>query len=207
MIVENSGKVYRFKLEHDLGYGFAEIYDFTDYSMFDGRLVYVYNRLDIDERPEYNIIDIRKSGIALGPIRLYKFPAARGLHSWKYLFTADELLTTEIPVTKELQSMHSKEDNWANFKWWYYSNQDKKQLPTYVDYEKVRHLETRIINAPSGVVRESTMKVILDRKENVSDYYDLSQQSNKNLFVYLINTYYPLSKTKQFLKQLPPKDN
>ena len=49
------------------------------------------------------------------------------------------------------------------------------------------------------------MKIILDQKEKVSDYYDLSEIGNKNLFVYLINTYYPLKKTKEFLKQLPSK--
>jgi hypothetical protein len=72
----------------------------------------------------------------------------------------------------------------------------------YVDYEEIRHLETRIIRSPSGVVKEFTMKVILDNKEKVSDYYDLSELGNKNLFVYLINTYYPSDKTKKYLKQI-----
>ena len=35
MIKENSGKIYRFRLDHNLGYGFAEVYDFTDHSEFD----------------------------------------------------------------------------------------------------------------------------------------------------------------------------
>ena len=50
------------------------------------------------------------------------------------------------------------------------------------------------------------MKTILDKKEKVSEYYDLSQIGNKNLFVYLINTYYPLNKTKQYLKQIPSQE-
>ena len=51
MTAENSGKVYRFKLDYNLGLGFAEVYDFTDLSMFDGRDVYVYNRHDEEAIP------------------------------------------------------------------------------------------------------------------------------------------------------------
>ena len=55
MITENSGKIYRFKLDHDLGFGFAEVYDFTDHSMFDGRLVYVYDKIDkIKKGPSFH---------------------------------------------------------------------------------------------------------------------------------------------------------
>ena len=198
MIASNSGKIFRFKLDHNLGFGFAEVYDFTDeLSMLDGRIVYVYNKRDKEEKANYSVPEIRKAGIALGPIRLYKFPNTRGLHSWKFLFQADKLLISDLPETKELQGFHRTDDNWDNFKGkWYASNYDNKQLPNYVDYEKVRHLETRIINASSGVVKEFTMKVILDRNEKVSKYYDLSELGNKNMFVYLINTYYPLKKQK-----------
>jgi hypothetical protein len=206
MIAENSGKIYRFKLEHGLGFGFAEVYDFTDHSIFDGRLVYVFNRLDIDEKTNYNFSEIRKTGVALGPIRLYKFPNTRGLHSWKFLLKADDLLITELPETKELQAFQKLYDNWDDFKGqWYVSNYAKKQERVYVDYEKVRHLETRIINSPLYVMKEFTMKVILDKNEKVSHYYDLSELGNQNIFVYLINTYYPLTKTTEYLKQLPAK--
>ncbi len=203
MITENSGKIYRFKLDHDLGFGFAEVYDFTDHSMFDGRLVYVYDKIDKINEKEYRISEIRSSKIALGPIRLYKFPASRGLHSWKFLFKTDELLITEIPDTKENHSLSFKDDNWSNLKTWYRSRRDLENSIVYVDYDEIRHLETRIISSPSGVAKEFTMKVILDRNEKVSDYYDLSDLGNKNLFTYLINTYYPLKSTKKYLIQIP----
>ena len=80
-------------------------------------------------------------------------------------------------------------------------------MPTFVPYEKVRHLESRIINSPSGVATKFTMKVILDNREKVSDYYDLNNLADKNMFVQMINTYYPLTKTKSFLKQLPTTRN
>ena len=47
------------------------------------------------------------------------------------------------------------------------------------------------------------MKVILDRGENVSYYYDLADTGNKFMFWQLINTYYPLEKTLGFLTQVP----
>ena len=205
MLKENSGKIYRFKLDHNLGFGFAEVYDFTDDSDFDGRIVYVFNKYDQDEKLSSELSEIRESGIALGPIRLHKFPNTRGLHSWKYIAQADNLLIDELPETKELQGFHWL-DNWDDFKGkWYNSNYDRKKLPTYVDYEKVRHLETRIINPPSGVVTKFTMKVILDKNEKVSDYYDLSELGIKNMFVQMVNTYFPLTKTKTFLQQLQTK--
>lgn len=203
MITENSGKIYRFKLDHDLGFGFAEVYDFTDHSMFDGRLVYVYDKIDKINEKGYGISEIRSSKIALGPIRLYKFPASRGLHSWKFLFKTDELLITEFPETKELHKSSPQNNDWSKIKTWYKSKRDFKDWIVYVDYEEIRHLETRIINSPSGVAKEFTMKVILDRNEKVSDYYDLSDLGNKNLFTYLINTYYPLKSTKKYLRQIP----
>ena len=204
MIAENSGKIYRFRLDYDLGYGFAEVYDFTDeLSMFDGRLVYVYNKHDKQEKSNYEFSEIRKTGIAFGPIRLHKFPNTRGLHSWKYLFKTDKFLIKQLPETKELHKLTMDDDNWNNFKYWYRSSCDFKNPIVYVDYEEVRYLETRIINAPSGIVKKFTMKIILDNKEKVSDYYDLSELGNKNMFVQMINTYYPLAKTKTFLKQIP----
>jgi hypothetical protein len=208
MIAENSGKIYRFKLDQNLGFGFAEIYDFTDDSMFDGRIVYVFNRSDKGEELNYELSEIRESGIALGPIRLHKFPNTRGLHSWKFILQTKDLLIHDLPETKELQGLHWLDNNWDNFKGkWYNSNYDKKGLPIYVDYDQLRHLETRIVNPPSGVVTKFTMKVILDKKEKVSDYYNLSELGTKNMFVQMVNTYFSLAKTKVFLKQLPAKDD
>ena len=177
MIKENSGKIYRFKLDHDVGYGFAGVYDFTDHSMFDGRIVYIYNRHDNKDEKHYMLSEIKGTGIVLGQIRFYKFPAARGLHSWKYLFKSDELIITELPETKELHGLSFKNVNWSNFKTWYKSNRDFKKPLVYVDYEKIRHLETRIIKAPSDVVKEFTTKVFLDKREkyqNIMTYLSLA---------------------------------
>jgi hypothetical protein len=203
MIKENSGKIYRFRLDHNLGYGFAEVYDFTDHSEFDGRIVYVYNRHDKIEEKEYVYSNIKVTGLALGPIRLYKFPNTRGLHSWKFLFQTESLMIDALPETKELRGLVSNNNNWDNLSDWYSSNYDPKKMAIFVPYEKLRHLESRILNSPSGVATKFTMKIILDKGQKVTDFYDLNELGNKNMFVQTINTYYPLTKTKLFLEQIP----
>jgi hypothetical protein len=202
MITTNSGKIYRFVLDHGLGYGFAEVYDFTDDSMFDGRYVFAYDRIDAEAQKEYSITEIRSNLIALGPITLYKFPNVRGVGAWKYLFRTDDFLITERPSYKYLQAA-TRGNNWTESPWWYKAPCDMKKLPDYVDYEKLRHLETRILNGHPGVATKFTMKYLLDCGKKVSDFYDLSQLAAKNMFVQLINTYYPLGKTIEFLEQLP----
>ena len=162
MIAENSGKIYRFALDHGLGYGFAEVYDFTDDSMFDGRYAFVYNKIDQVVSKEYRMDDIRKSGIALGPITFYKFPNVRGIGAWKYLFQTSDVLLSARPPSKELRGLHHKNDNWAELADWYKAPYDLMKLPNYVPYEEVRYLETRILNGPGSAVMKFIMKTLLD---------------------------------------------
>ncbi|HWK03667.1 MAG TPA: hypothetical protein VNS58_08545 [Puia sp.] len=200
---ENSGKIYRFTMDHGLGYGFAEVYDFTDDRPFDGRYVYVYDRVEGAIRKDYDMADIRSSKIALGPITLYKFPNVKGILSWKYLFQTSDFLITTRPNSKELRGMHNKNNNRAELGDWYKAPYNMQKMPDYVDYEKVRYLETRILNGHSSAVMKFSMKKLLDEGQRVGEYYDLTDLGTKNMFVQLINTYYPLDKTIEFLKEIP----
>jgi hypothetical protein len=103
----------------------------------------------------------------------------------------------------ELRGLHHKNDNWAELADWYQAPYDLMKLPKYVPYEEVRYLEIRILNGPGSAVKKFTMKTLLDKGEKVSAYYDLKNLGTKNMSVRLINTYYPLDKTKQFLRDLP----
>jgi len=203
MVRENSGKIYRFEMDHKLGYGFAEVYDFTDDSMFDGRYAFVYNFVDDEVVAEYEMDRIRSSGIALGPITFYKFPNVRGKGAWKYLFRTSDFLLTARPSSKELRGMHNRNDNWNDLGDWYRAPYDLKKMPEFVPYSQVRYLETRILNGPASAMRKFTMKRILDVGKKVSDYYNLAELGTKNMYVQLINTYYPLEKTIEYLKDIP----
>ena len=122
MIKENSGKIYRFKLDHNQGYGFAEIYDFTDLYEFDGRIIYVYNLIEDKPKPKYDLDIIYKSGISIGPIRLMSFPGTRGKYASKYIGQRNDLLINEIPETKELNGIIIEKSNWNDFDKWYRSD-------------------------------------------------------------------------------------
>ncbi|HEV2479675.1 MAG TPA: hypothetical protein VGS79_08415 [Puia sp.] len=203
MIAENSGKIFRFTMDHGLGYGFSEVYDFTDESMFDGRYGFAYNRRDVNVLAKYNIDEIRSSGIALGPITFYKFPNVKGIGAWKYLYQTNDFKISERPMSKSLQGMHNRNDNWAEMKEWFRWPYDLKKERIFVPYEEVRYLETRILNGPGSLVKKFTMKTLLDMGKKVSEYYDMKELGNRNLYVQLINTYYSIDQTKEFLKDLP----
>lgn len=205
MIAENSGKIYRFKMDHGLGYGFSEVYDFTDDSMFDGRYGYAYNRRDENILEEYRMNEIRSSGVALGPITFYKFPNVRGIGAWKYLFQTNDFLISERPPCKSLQGLENRNDNWAEMHEWFCWPHDLKQQRKFVPYQQVRHLERRILNGPGSLVTKFTMKTLLDIGKRVSEYYDLGKLGTRNMYVQLINTYYTLEQTKEFLKDLPKR--
>lgn len=201
MIPENSGKIYRFKMDHGLGFGFAEVYDFTDHSMFDGRFIFVYSRIDQTEKKKYDIGKIRSSTIALGPITLYKFPNVRGLHAWKYLFKSDDFMIKEIPETKYFRGFAPKESNWDNLTEWY----RRSDIETRIKYSEARSLETRILHSSMGVIEQFSMMRLIELNKSVCDYYNLSEAGSRNMFIHLVNTYYPLEKARKLLKALPDK--
>jgi len=196
MIRENSGKFFRFKLDFGLGYGFAEVYDFSDEYPVDGNIVFVYKRIDEEIKKNYNSSEITSSGIGLGPITLAGHPNSRGVGAWKYLFKSDTFLIEERPITKDAQDLNPLIYNWDTLKQWHKSDWDTKRGPIYVRHNDVRSLETRIINSTSGVVKKTTMKKIIDEDKNLVKYYDLSELGNRNMFLQLINTYYSADKTE-----------
>jgi hypothetical protein len=203
MIEENSGVFFLFKLDFNLGFGFAEAYDFTDYHSADGNIVFVYNRIDRDIKKSYKVEEITSSGIALGPMRMFKYPNSRGIGAWKYLFKHNIFILKEPNITKEAQDLTPLTYDWNSLKRWHKSNWNSKEQPEYVTYSEVRFLETGILNSGSGVVKKSTMKKLIDTGEDVAKYYDLSELGNRNMFLQLINTYYPLEKTLKLIELIP----
>lgn len=201
MIVENSGKIFLFKLNHNLGYGFAEVYDFSDLSWFSGRYIFVYNRIDQNVKITYDVENIRSSGIALGPITLYKLPNTRGVGAWKCIFKTEDFIINKLPITKAHRGLMLTDINWNIFPDWYKSDIDPKKEIQFMKYETVRHLETRILNSNLGVATKFSMKVLIDNNKNIWDYYDSEDIGDVNMFEQLINTYYPLTKAEKLLSQ------
>lgn len=199
MIKENSGKIYRFKLEHNQGYGFAEIYDFSDLYEFDGKLIYVYNLIENEPKTKYDLNIIHKSGIAIGPLRLMSFPGTRGKYASKYIGQRNDLLINEIPETKEFNGIINEKSNWNDFDKWYRSENFEKGEFKFQKYSELRNLETRILSSIIGVTMKTTMKKLIENGKNVVDFYDLNQIGNYNMFIQLINTYFSLEKATELL--------
>ena len=202
MVEKNSGKVYGFKLDHNFGFGFAEVYDFTDVSNFSGRLIFVYNLIADDLNANLSIDEISKSGIALGPITLWKFPNSRGKGAWKLIGKMDHFLIDIYPPAKDVRANPFLYNNWSKFDRWFIDSEVNDPLE-YVPYEQVRRMETRVLNPKEGVAKKFTMKHIIDTGLNVSDYYDLSDLGNRNMYVDLVNTYYPDDQVEVLVRNLP----
>ena len=183
MIEENSGKFFRFKLDFDIGLGFAEAYDFTDIHSADGIMVFVYNRVDKEIKKTYKLEEITSSGIALGPIRVFSYPNSRGIDAWKFIMKHNNFILEEPNITKSAQDLNPCVYNWNTAKRWHKSDWDPMAEPKYVPYSEVRSLETRILNSTSGVVTKFTMKKLIDEAKSAFD--NLSPSSQKEIVRYI----------------------
>ena len=201
MVEENSGKVFAFKLDHDFGFGFAEAYDFSDDHPFSGRLIFVYNLIVDNLEQNVSLAKIVSSGIALGPITLWRYPNSRGKGAWKFLGKMNRYIIDAYPSAKDLRANPFLHNNWSEFDKWYISSNDHDPLQ-YVPYETVRRMETRILNSKEGVVEKFTMKHIIDSGLKISDYYDLTDLGTRNMYVQLVNTYFPEEKVKELVKDM-----
>jgi len=204
MIEENSGKFFRFKLDFNFGFGFAEVYDFRDISSFDGTKVFVYNRIDSKSLKLYYESEITSSGIALGPISLYKYPNSRGIGAWKFLFKTNKYIIEEPPVAKDALDLAPWKYDWSILEKWHKSDRDSRSQLIYMPYENVRSFETLIVNSNVSVVKKATMKFIIDNGKKVQDYYNLYDLGNVNMFIQLVNTYYSLERCRELIKDVPP---
>ena len=199
---ENSGKIFKFKLDHDRGYMYAEFLDFTDKSKFSGNIIYVFSQIDsLNDKPA-KIDQIIQTDIVLGPIIISRPPSNRGKGAWKLIGKTPDLLIEALPVFKETKDPLFIE-NWNDISdWAKVHNFDSLELVDH--YQSVRSLETKILNTKEGISTKATMRGIINDRLDINDFYDMNNLSNRTLFVQLVNTYYSLEETMELLKLLPP---
>ena len=204
MKASNSGLIYAFPLDHGLGYGFAELYDFTDESVFDGRFVFVYNLISEAKPSAFDIDLLRKSGVALGPIVLFSFPGTRGKGAWRLLGKIEgDFFLNQWPVAKDLRGVDNKYPNWNKYDRWHLRGPGQDPL-TYFPYDEIRRYETMMLNSTTSVVQKFSMKQVIDSGKNVADFYDLSDWAVLNAYKQLLNTYYPEKVVERLTSELPP---
>jgi hypothetical protein len=100
-----SGRIYKFKLDFNLGIAFMQLIDFTYLDVFDGKLVIVFNQFSNDD---FNIYD---KSIFLGPLVVNKFPPLKGNRKFVYVCNTDvEIKSFYI---KNLQGLLWENDDWS----------------------------------------------------------------------------------------------
>jgi len=203
MQAERSGEVYRFRLEHGQGFGYAQLLDFSDLSNISGWIIYVYNRFDRNAKLIPSLESITNKGVFMGPLTHCGYPARRGRYAWKHIGKTDSLITAIYPTKKYLQGNIVKDNNWANLAPWFRAvgiGIGCKKIES--SYEEIRSLETGILDTQPSTVTKVTMKRLIDAGANLREYYDLSDEINKSCLVEIVNTYYPLETTLKLLQLL-----
>lgn len=203
MNIERSGEIYQLRLDFNLGFSYVQLLDFSDVNNFSGWLIYVYNWFETDKNANPTINQIECKSIALGPISMPGYPAKRGKYAWKYIGKTENLIATKLPLFKHLRGHIIKDNNWANLKPWFIQNEAEIDTQDEeVDYSKIRHLETEILNSQPGIATKATMYKIITEGDNVWDYYNLDIIENKILFIQLVNTYFSIDKSLELLGYL-----
>ena len=189
MIKENSGNIFRFALDFEKGYAYAQIFDLSDVLGFSGKLIQVFNLIDNNSGTTVDIQNIKSKGIMFGPVPVNKFPNTRGKDSWIFIGKT-ETLQFDPPIFKDYRGILNKND-WSELKPWYKEDRFENKFESEVfDYEDVRHLETIILNHLKAVCSKCTMMKIISEGESVKNYYDLNEIGMRNTYLQVVNTYY-----------------
>lgn len=200
---QKSGIIFRFPLEFDMGFGYAEQDDFSDVHTFDGILISVYKL--IDERiVDRSVEEIKSSGVLFGPVSIFRYPPSRGKNKWKSIHQTTDFLINEWPLFKTYQGNEGENKDWSKLlpKWWITDRSDSTNDLVFKDYETLRYLETTILNSAEGVATKITMMKIIEEGKKVSDYYDLRLVGDRNMYLQIVNTYYDKETAETLLEDI-----
>ncbi len=202
MIKESSGKIYFFSLEFDLGFTLCKLYDYTDIAPFDGLLVNVLNIQLKDNGAIPSIEDIDKLKVLFGPVPLNKYPNIKGRGSWEYVGKS-ETLPKKIPVFKDTNHIIAlnKATDWAKVDGWR-RRYDFNNSGDYCEYEAVRELEMLVLYDMRNIAIRTTMHFLLLNNKKISDYYNLSDDNYRSIYLQIINTSFDKKKGVIFSKIL-----
>jgi hypothetical protein len=147
-----------------------------------------------------SIIDIDKLGVLFGPVPLNKYPNTKGKGNWHIVGKSNKL-SKAVPVFKDTNhiiALHNSVD-WSIVKGW------RKRLNFhegggYCDYETVRELEMLILYDMRNVEIRATMQFLLLNKKKVADYYDLTIDNFRRIYIQMVNTSFDKKKAAILLK-------
>lgn len=112
-----TGSILRFKLDHDLGFGYCKLIDFTKASSLTTVVIKVYDIYGVED---FLFEEVIENDYLLNPIRIYEYPNLRGRGAWKIIGHDVDEKDSEIPIFKSAPSLLlDKEWNEVNCKLWW----------------------------------------------------------------------------------------
>lgn len=205
MIKKNSGKLFLVPLDYNLGYVIARYMDFTDYSTFNGNLIYVYHKFFKDIPDNAEIAEIDKCDILFGPMCINKKPNERGKGCWKLLKQLN-VKNIDPPVFKRTENSYHLlfAMDWSEVKDWRFYREFNYLSEEEYPYEDLREYETDHLYDKRDVVIRATMHHLILSKKNILDYYDLEDERLRFIYLPLVNTSFKNKDTKKLIKIVKP---
>lgn len=199
---QNSGKIFSFELDHKLGYGFCLLIDHSDRFPLNGSIIYVYNFFKKKPAKPDEISLIEKSMFLFGPTPVNRTPITRGRHAWKYIGKTGKF-SNKLPIfksTRNIRTLNSSDD-WSIAGGWF-QKIDFNDIGESMNYDDLRHLEAEFLYSLSEIVIRATMHFLLNKGEQVEDYFDISRREYRSIYIQILNTSIDKKKATKLLKKL-----
>lgn len=185
-----TGSVFQFYVPQIKKYAFCKYYDFTHISSFHGLLAKVFDKFSDSEN---NAIDYLKDADWLFGYRsVHKWPDLKKDTGWKSLGILTSAEDTILPDFKAVQAFPYIVKDESKIGPWYPVH-NLIERGKNCDYEKVRHLETKVLTTKSGIEERTGMEYCRINNLKVEDYYDLNEEGTESMYLQMINV--PIYKT------------
>lgn len=180
-----TGSVFQFYIPEIRKYAFCKFFDFTHISSFHGLLAQVFDKFSDTEGNDIN--DLTTCDYLFGPRSMHKWPNLRKDTGWQSLGILNAEGDLIIPDFKGVQATpYIVEKEYEISSW--YPIYNLTQRGEYCDYEKVKHLERKILTTSSlGLVWRTGMEYCRINEFAVEEYYDLKDEGIKNMYFQMIN--------------------
>lgn len=180
-----TGSVFQFYVPEIKKYAFCKFFDFKHLSGFHGLLAQVFDKFADTE--DNTIDDLKTCDWLFGPRSMHKWPNLRKDTGWKLLGILNSPNDDIVPDFKGVQAFHSVVEDESKTGPWY-SIHNLTQAGDNCDYKHVKHLERIILTTSSlGLVWRTGMEYCRINRLKVEDYYDLSDEAIKSVYLQMIN--------------------
>ena len=174
-----TGSVFQFYVPEIKKYAFCIFFDFTSVSKFNGLIIQVFNKFSDAENNR--IDDLKFSDWLFGPRVTHKWPDLRKYTNWKSLGILIPPNENAIPDFKGVQAFPYIVENEAITGPWYPIH-DLIKRGENCEYKQVRHLEQLILTTILDIETRTGMEYCRVNGLPVTDFYDLSKSSIKNMY-------------------------